>query len=188
MGTRNEELADYFIKAAGIAAVKVGLRGTIGLRDAVGLRLPPAVLLCCERGKHTLLAVSVFTRMVDTISQEDTLARLRKAAAELLVAITPHEFVTERALAVAAVNNTMHEMQQCDGRLGDLNRARWRRASCLQRPHRICRRARWRGGRPAPADPWRCRLDGQLPSAHAAHRAGLDGRGVHSVLREWPTK
>lgn len=124
MGTRNEELADYFIKAAGIAAVKIGPLGTIGIRDAVGVHCPTGhVLLCCERGKHTLLAVSVFSRMVDTISQDDTVARIREAAGELLIGITDHATVVERAMAaVAAVNNTIHEMQ-LDGRLRDLNRA-----------------------------------------------------------------
>ena len=62
MGTRNEKLADYFIRTAGIAALKFGPL----IRDAVGVHCPTGhVLICCERSRHTLPAVSVFSRMVE---------------------------------------------------------------------------------------------------------------------------
>src|SRR2546430_17656715 len=57
MPTRNELLADHFLKAAGIAAVYVDDAGAIGTVDVVGIDAPSGwVLLCCAPGKQIGIA------------------------------------------------------------------------------------------------------------------------------------
>jgi hypothetical protein len=64
MPTRNELLADHFLKAAGIASVYVDDAGAIGAADVVGIDAPSGwVLLCCAPGKQTGIAAKAAARV-----------------------------------------------------------------------------------------------------------------------------
>jgi hypothetical protein len=84
MPTRNELLAEHFLKAAGIATVYVDATGAIGAVDVVGIDAPSGwVLLCCAPGKSIGIATKAAARVVARMDQADALAAVREAAAEL---------------------------------------------------------------------------------------------------------
>jgi hypothetical protein len=57
MPTRNEILADHFMKVTGIAAVYADAAGAIGAVDVIGIDAPPgSALLCCAPGKQAAIA------------------------------------------------------------------------------------------------------------------------------------
>jgi hypothetical protein len=57
MPTRNELLAEHFLRVAGIAAVFVDDAGAIGTIDVVGIDAPSGwMLLCCAPGNQVAIA------------------------------------------------------------------------------------------------------------------------------------
>jgi hypothetical protein len=117
MPTRNELLADHFLKAAGIAAVYADDAGAIGAVDIVGIDAPPGrIFLCCAPGKHIGIATKTAARVVVGMGQADALAAVREAAAELGIGLTPLETVIQRALAaVETVNQRIADLQKTGG-------------------------------------------------------------------------
>ncbi len=64
MPTRNELLADHFLKAAGIAAVYADGAGAIDTVDVVGIdAAPERALLCCAPGKQIDIAAKAACRV-----------------------------------------------------------------------------------------------------------------------------
>jgi hypothetical protein len=88
MPTRNELLADHFIKAGGIGAV-----------DFVGIDARGWVLLCCAAGKQIGIAAKAAARVAVGTDQTAALAVLRSVAADCGVGLTPHQTVIQRALS-----------------------------------------------------------------------------------------
>jgi len=75
MLTRNELLADHFMKVTGIAAVYA---------DAVGIAAPrDRSLLCCAAGRQHAIIAKAAARVSAGTGQAAALAGLRSAAAEL---------------------------------------------------------------------------------------------------------
>jgi hypothetical protein len=121
MPTRNELLADHFLKAAGIAAVYVDARGAIGAVDNVGLFARDDVVLCCARGNHAKVATLAASRIPAKAGQAAALAAVRDAAAELGIGLTPLETVIKRAFAaVEAVDQRITDLQST-GCMKELN-------------------------------------------------------------------
>jgi hypothetical protein len=62
--TRNEILAEYYLRAAGVAALWIGVAavwigadGHVGAQDVASIENKPGrVAYCCERGAHFILA------------------------------------------------------------------------------------------------------------------------------------
>ena len=117
MPTRNELLADHFLKAAGVAAVYVDDAGAIGTVDVVGINAPSGwLLLCCARGKQTGIATKAAARVAAGADQAAALAALRSVAADCGVGLTPHQAVIQRALAaVETVNERIADLQKTGG-------------------------------------------------------------------------
>jgi hypothetical protein len=117
MPTRNELLADHFLKAAGITAVYVGDAGAIGTVDVVGIDAPSGwVLLCCAPGKQIGIATKAAARVATGTGQASALAMLRSIAADCGVGLTPHQTVIQRAFAaVETVNLRIAELQKNGG-------------------------------------------------------------------------
>ena len=122
MPTRNELLADHFLRAAGIAAVYVDDAGTIGAVDVVGIDAPAGwVVLCCAAGKQIGIATKAAARVAARTDQAAALAALRSVAADCGVGLTPHQAVIQRALAaVETVNQRMADLQKTGG-MRDIN-------------------------------------------------------------------
>ena len=122
MPTRNELLADHFLKAAGIAAVYVDDAAAIGTVDVVGIDAPSGwVLLCCAPGKQIGIATKGAARVAIGTGQAAALAVLRSVAADDGVGLTPHQTVVQRALAaVETVEQRIADLRK-NGGMKELN-------------------------------------------------------------------
>jgi len=125
--TRNELLAEYYLRAAGVAAVWVDADGYIGAKDVARLYLGEEgrIAFCCTRGVHFVLAyrLELWKQEHPEADRATLIDRLAQLAAEGSVGLTPHAVAIERALAaVAAVNEAIEKMTAC-GDLDDFNRA-----------------------------------------------------------------
>jgi hypothetical protein len=122
MPTRNELLADHFLKAAGIAAVYADAAGAFGAVDVVGIDTPSGwALLCCAPGKQIGIATKAAARVGTGTGQAAALAALRSVAADCGVGLTPHQMVIQRALAaVETINKRIADLQK-NGGMKELN-------------------------------------------------------------------
>jgi hypothetical protein len=59
--TRNELVAEYYLRAAGVAAVWIDAEGHVGAQDVASVENEPGrVIYCCERGSHFVLAYRLY--------------------------------------------------------------------------------------------------------------------------------
>jgi hypothetical protein len=57
---RNELLAEYYLPAAGVAAVWIDADGHVGAQDVASIESAGRVVYCCERGVHFTLAYRLY--------------------------------------------------------------------------------------------------------------------------------
>lgn len=126
---RNQQLAEYFLKAAGIAAVWIDPDGLIGSQDAARYQLEDGrIAYCCQRGANFVLAyrLQLWKQDHDHVappSQAAMAERLVQLADEGGVGITPHAVAIGRAgAAVAEVNERLATMKS-KGELRELNQS-----------------------------------------------------------------
>lgn len=120
-------LADYYLNAAGIAAIWIDPDGSIGAHDVARLHLDSeSIGYCCARGAHFVLAYRLQCWKQDQLAPAPPgamAARLEILACEGGVGLTKHELAVERALhAVATVEEMMDAMKQ-NGELREMNSA-----------------------------------------------------------------
>ncbi|MFZ5712971.1 MAG: hypothetical protein ACOY3N_09040 [Bradyrhizobium sp.] len=126
---RDDLLAEYYLKAAGVAAVWIDRDGLIGSQDAARLHLDEgSVAYCCPRGANFVLAYRLQLwkqdhEHVTAPSQEATAERLEQLADEGGVGITPHAIAIGRARAAVAEVNARLAAMKSKGELRDLNQA-----------------------------------------------------------------
>jgi len=119
--TRAEQLADHFIRSAGIAGVAIEADGTIVAVDAVSL-FDPRDVVCCAIGNQTAVAAIASRRVGAKCGRGEALAAVRAAAAEAGIGLTPFDRVVQRAfLAIETVERTLADLQAA-GQLRDFNR------------------------------------------------------------------
>jgi hypothetical protein len=123
--TRNEQLAEYYLRAAGVAAVWIGADGHVGAEDVAAVTEDPArTVYCCTRGAHFMLAYRLF-EWKKSVQVDPTCiaAKLEELAILGGVGLTPHAVVIERAMAaVAAINEAVDKMG-ATGELREINQA-----------------------------------------------------------------
>jgi hypothetical protein len=123
--TRNELLAEYYLRAAGVAAVWIDASGHVGAQDVASIENEPdRIVYCCERGHHFMLAYRLYEwKKAVEADQVAIGAKLEEIAEHGGVGLTPHQTAVDRALeAVAAVNDTIDKMGST-GQLKAFNRA-----------------------------------------------------------------
>jgi hypothetical protein len=107
--TRNEILADHYLRAAGVAAVWINAEGHVGAKDFAAFKAEPGhVVYCCARGAHFVLAYRLQLWMQDLPerpAQAAVAAKLEKLAVAGGVGLTPHRVAVDRALAAVATVN-----------------------------------------------------------------------------------
>jgi hypothetical protein len=111
--TRNELLAEYYLRAAGVAAVWIDAEGHVGAQDEASIdNAPGRIVYCCERGCHFILAYRLYEWKKGVIADPPAIApKLEELADRGGVGLTPHAVAIDRALAaVAAVNDTIDKM------------------------------------------------------------------------------
>lgn len=124
--TRNEQLAEYYLRAAGIASVWIDPDGHVGAADVARVETEAGqIVYCCARGTHYTLAYRLFMWRQDSDfvgDQAAIAAQLEKIAQHGGVGLTLHATAMERALeAVSAVNRAMEAMKN-SGQMRDFNR------------------------------------------------------------------
>jgi hypothetical protein len=123
--TRNELLAEYYLRAAGVAAVWIDAEGHVGAQDVASIENEPGrIVYCCERGSHFVLAYRLYEwKKAVIVDAQAIAAKLEELADRGGVGLTPHQIAVDRALeAVAAVNGAIERMS-ASGDLRDLNQA-----------------------------------------------------------------
>jgi hypothetical protein len=123
--TRNELLAEYYLRAAGVAAVWIDAEGHVGAQDVASIETEPGrIVYCCERGSHFVLAYRLYEwKKAVIVDPQAIAAKLEELADRGGVGLTPHQIAVDRALeAVAAVNGAIERMS-ASGDLRDLNQA-----------------------------------------------------------------
>jgi hypothetical protein len=123
--TRNEQLAEYYLKAAGIAAIWIDRDGCIGAQDVATLQLEAGrVSYCCARGAHFVLAYRLQEWKRDVAADMRAIAlKLEQLADAGGIGLTPHDVAIQRALGVVAAVNLLFAAMKDNGELRDINRA-----------------------------------------------------------------
>ncbi|WP_316172115.1 MULTISPECIES: hypothetical protein [unclassified Bradyrhizobium] len=125
-GTRNEQLAEYFMRAAGIASVWIDPDGHVGSADVARIgREAGQIVYCCGRGAHYVLGYRLWIwrqEMNFAIDQAGTAAALERLAAQGEVGITPHALAVTRAMDAVATVNQAIEAMTASGQMRDFNR------------------------------------------------------------------
>jgi hypothetical protein len=123
---RNELLAEYYLRAAGVAAIWIDPDGAIGAQDVVSIEDEPGrIAFCCSRGAHFVLAYRLQLWKQDQLQacQSSIAVKLEELADAGGVGLTPHAIAVERALAaVGTVNQTLDGMKEA-GELREINQA-----------------------------------------------------------------
>jgi hypothetical protein len=121
---RDDLLADYYLRAAGVAVIWIGPDGFIGADDVARLNLEPgAVGYCCLRGAQFILAyrLQIWKQDQGQVSAVELAAELQRLAEAGGVGLTEHSIAAGRARdAVATVNQAVADLQ-AKGELRELN-------------------------------------------------------------------
>jgi hypothetical protein len=111
--TRNEFLAEYYLRAAGVAAVWIDADGPVGAQDVASIDIDPdRIVYCCSRGDHFILAYRLYEWKKAIVADPQAIAaKLEDLADRGGVGLTPHGVAVDLALAaVAVVNETIEKM------------------------------------------------------------------------------
>jgi hypothetical protein len=124
--TRNEILADYYLRAAGIAVIWIDPDGHIGAHDVASMELPAGrVAYCCPRGAHFVLAyrLQLWKQDQHAAGPDAIGAVLEQLASDGGVGITAHAVATARALEAVATVNGMLDGMKDSGAMKEFNAA-----------------------------------------------------------------
>jgi len=124
--SRDYLLANYYLKAAGIALIWIDAGGRIGAQDVAGVELEADCIgYCCPRGAHFVLAyrLQLWREDQPAASSAAVAARLEQLAFEGGVGITLHQVAADRAIAAVATVEQMMEAMKQAGELREINAA-----------------------------------------------------------------
>lgn len=120
-----DDLADYYLKAAGVAAIWIDADGFVGAHGAATIEGEPGcTVYCCERGKHFVLAYQVheWKQAQGCIPPPDVTAqRLEHIADRLQIGLTKHATAVERARAAVAAVEAAFEKMASTGKIREWN-------------------------------------------------------------------
>jgi len=120
--TRNEDLADYYLRVAGVAAIWIDDEGHIGAADVASVKDDPGrIVYCCLRGDHFRLSYHLYDwkQSVQAIGR-----KLEEMAAGLSSGLTKHTTAVDRARAAVATVNKAMEVMADQGELREFKAAR----------------------------------------------------------------
>lgn len=123
--SRNEQLAKFYLCAAGVAAVWIDADGHVGAQDVATIEVEPEhIVYCCPRGTHFVLAYRLFEwKKAVQVDQAGTAAKLEELADLGGVGLTPHATAVQRAIAAVAAVNEAIEKMGATGELKEFNQA-----------------------------------------------------------------
>lgn len=123
--TRNHDLADYYLRAAGVAAIWIDGDGHIGASDVATVDDQPGrIVYCCLRGDHFRLSYHLYEWKQSVQASPEAIARkLEEMATGLSIGLTKHVTAVERARAAVAAVNTAIDRMEASGELKAFNAA-----------------------------------------------------------------
>jgi hypothetical protein len=124
--TRNDILAEKYLRAAGVAAVWIDADGCIGADETASLKLPEGrIAYCCARGAQFVLAyrLQIWKQDEVWVAVGTIAAKLEEMAQMGGVGLTPHQVALDRATAAVATVNAAVEKMSSNGELKEINRA-----------------------------------------------------------------
>jgi hypothetical protein len=123
--TRNELLAEYYLRAAGVAAVWIDAEGHGGAQDVASIENEPGrSVICCERGCNFVLAYRLYEWKKAVIVDPPAIAaKLEELADRGGAGLTPQVVAVERALEGVAMVNDAVEGMSASGDLRERNQA-----------------------------------------------------------------
>jgi hypothetical protein len=89
--TRNELLAEYYLRAAGVATVWINAEGHVGAQDVASIENERGrIIYCCERGCHFILAYRLYEwKKAVIVNPAAIAAKLEELADRGGVGLTP---------------------------------------------------------------------------------------------------
>jgi hypothetical protein len=123
--SRDELLAEYYLRATGVAAVWIDEDGHVGAQDVASIEIDPGrIVYCCLRGVHFTLAYRLYEWKKAIEADPPAIAAKLEQLAELGgVGLTPQQIAADRDMAIVAlINQTMSKMQ-ATGELREINQA-----------------------------------------------------------------
>lgn len=123
--TRNHDLADYYLRAAGVATIWIDEEGHIGATDVATVDDQPGrIIYCCIRGDHFRLSYHLYDWKQSVQASPESIARkLEEMAAGLSIGLTKHVTAVERARAAVAVVNATIDRLEASGGMKEFNAA-----------------------------------------------------------------
>lgn len=123
--TRNEDLAGYYLRAAGVAAIWIDEAGHIGAADVASIdEQPGRIIYCCLRGDHFRLSYHLYEWKQSVQASPEAIARkLEEMAIGLKIGLTKHGTAVDRARAAVAAVNAAVDRMEVTGELKEFNAA-----------------------------------------------------------------
>lgn len=121
---RDHVLADHFLKAAGVAAIWIGVDGYIGADDLARVKSEPGrIVYCCPRGSHFILAYRLQLWKQDQFNASAGAIgrRLEELAFEAGVGLTKHDVAADRAVQAVMAVEAKIELLKRSGELASVN-------------------------------------------------------------------
>jgi hypothetical protein len=123
---RNELLAEFDLRSAGVAAVWIDAEGYVGAQDVASIENQRGrFVYCCERGVHFTLAFRLYEWKKAVSADASAIAAKLEELADRggVGGLTPHVVAIERALAAVATVNEAFEKAGSAGELREINQA-----------------------------------------------------------------
>ncbi|WP_426424884.1 hypothetical protein [Bradyrhizobium genosp. A] len=122
-GRKQDDLADYYLRASGVAAIWIDEEGHIGAADVATVdEHPSRISYCCLRGDHFRLSYHLY-EWKQSASPEVLARKLDEMAAGLGIGITKHITAVQRARAAVAAVEDAFECMAASGEMRDWNAA-----------------------------------------------------------------
>jgi hypothetical protein len=120
-----DDLAGYYLRAAGVAAIWIDEDGHIGAADVATIDDQPGrIIYCCLRGDHFRLSYHLYDWKQSVQASPEAIARkLEEMAAGLSMGLTKHVTAVERARAAVAAVEQAFEKMAAAGEMRDWNAA-----------------------------------------------------------------
>ena len=127
MGRKHDqdELAGYYLRAAGVAAIWIDGDGHIGATDVATIDDQPGrIIYCCLRGDHFRLSYHLYDWKRSIQASPEAIGRkLEEMAAGLSIGLTKHVTAVERARAAVAAVEQAFEKMASSGQMREWNAA-----------------------------------------------------------------
>lgn len=121
----HDDLAEYFLRAAGVAAIWIDDAGHIGAADVATVdEHPNRIIYCCLRGDHFRLSYHLYEWKQSVQASPEAIARkLEEMAGMMAIGLTKHITAVQRARAAVAAVEQAFDKMTASGEMREWNAA-----------------------------------------------------------------